>query len=300
MIRIILIMLMAPIIFVISTYYLINTTNGKIKSSGKLRRYLLYIPDSYDPNTPTPLVISIHGFVQWPAHQRTLSGWNKVADKHGFVVVYPQGTGFPLRWNAQPIKVKPEAMEQELQFFSDLIDYLVKEYNIDRSRIYVNGMSNGGGMAHLLACKFSDRITAIGGVAGAYLYPWESCRPARPVPVIAFHGTDDPIVPYYGGRTITPYHNYEFEPIYEWAANWARRNGCADDPESIPPVGEVSGVRYTNCNENAEVVLYTVNGGGHTWPGGDELPKWLTGHTNQDINATEIMWEFFSKFSLDG
>ena len=293
-------MLMAPFIFVITIYYLFNKTNGQITSSGKIRRYLLYVPESYDPDTPTSLVISIHGFVQWPAHQQTLSGWNKVADKHGFLVVYPQGTGIPLRWNAQPIKNKPDAMAQDLQFFSDLIDTLSQDYNIDLARIYVNGMSNGGGMAHLLACEFSDRIAAIGGVAGAYLYPWESCHPARPVPVIAFHGSKDPIVPYHGGRTFSPFHDYEFRSIQEWAANWAKKNGCGDDPGSIPPVGEVSGVRYTSCSGDAEVVLYTVNDGGHTWPGGDKLPKWLTGHTNQDVNATELMWAFFSKYSLEG
>jgi polyhydroxybutyrate depolymerase len=190
-------------------------------------------------------------------------------------------------------------MAQDLQFISDLIDSLSDEYNIDLARIYVNGMSNGGGMAHLLACEFSNRIAAIGGVAGAYLYPWKDCRLSRPVPVIAFHGTDDPIVPYHGGRTIVPFHDFEFLPVPEWAANWAKKNGCADDPESIPPIGEVGGLRYIHYGSNVEVVFYTVSGGGHTWPGGDELPKWLTGPTNMDVNATEIMWEFFSKYSLE-
>ena len=115
---------------------------------------------------------------------------------------------------------------------------------------------------------------------------------------IAFHGTDDPIVPYHGGRTVVPFHSYDFLPVPEWAANWAKKNGCGDDPESIPPIGKVSGVRYTGCDGDVEVVFYTVNGGGHTWPGGDELPKWLTGPTNMDVNASEMMWEFFSKYSI--
>jgi polyhydroxybutyrate depolymerase len=298
MIWIILLVPVALVIVVITTYFIVNRTNGQIESAGQLRKYLLYVPASYDPNTPTPLVISIHGFVQWPAHQQKLTGWNLLADEHGFIVVYPQGTGFPLRWKAQPIDDDPEAMTRELQFFSDLIDFLSLEYNIDQLRIYANGMSNGGGMSHLLACEFSDRIAAIGGVAGAYLYPWDCCQPRQPVPVIAFHGTDDPIVPYNGGLTNVPFHRYEFLPIEEWAVNWARKNGCANKPETVPAIGEVSGIRYTSCYGDAEVVLYTVEGGGHTWPGGSGIPKWLAGHTTRDVNAAEIMWEFFKGYSL--
>jgi polyhydroxybutyrate depolymerase len=296
---IIIIVLVALAIVSTSTYLLVNRTNGQIESSGRLRKYLLYVPESYDTNTPTPLVISIHGFVQWPAHQQTLSGWNSLAYEHGFIVVYPQGTGFPLRWNTQPTEDKPDAMTEDVQFFSDLIDALSQDYNIDQSRIYANGMSNGGGMTHLLACELSDRIAAIGGVAGAYIHQWEYCHPLRPVPVIAFHGVDDSIVPYDGGPTISRNYKYKFAPVEEWAVNWARHNGCEDKPETIPAMGEVNGVCYTNCDGDVEVVLYTVEGGGHTWPGGDELPKWLTGHTTQDVSATELMWEFFSKYSLN-
>jgi polyhydroxybutyrate depolymerase len=242
--------------------------------------------------------MSIHGFIQWPAHQQTLSGWNSLADEYGFIVVYPQGTGFPLRWNTALMEDKPEGMDKEVQFFSDLIDALSMNYNIDQTRIYANGMSNGGGMAHLLACKLSDRIAAIGGVAGAYLHQWEFCQPKRPVPVIAFHGTKDPFVPYYGGPTISHRSPYKFGPVEEWAAKWARRNGCEDKRDIIPAIGKVRGVRYTNCDEDVEVILYSVEGGGHTWPGGDELPRWLVGHTTQEVNATELMWEFFSKYAL--
>ena len=92
-------------------------TNGRIKSSGQTRKYLVYVPESYDPDKETPLVISIHGFVQWPAHQQSMTGWNFVADRNGFLVVYPKGTGFPLRWNIRPSEENPTAGEEELQFF---------------------------------------------------------------------------------------------------------------------------------------------------------------------------------------
>ena len=113
-----------------------------------------------------------------------------------FLVVYPEGTGFPRRWRAGGWPGDPMA---DVVFISDLIDTLSAEYNIDPARIYANGLSNGGGMSFLLGCALSDRIAAIGGVAGAYALPLEDCLPSRPVPMIIFHGTVDAIVPYLGG-----------------------------------------------------------------------------------------------------
>ena len=273
-------------------------TNGRIKSSGQTRKYLIYVPESYDPDTKTPLVISIHGFVQWPAHQQSMTGWNKVADENGFLVVYPKGTGFPLRWNTRPSEENPGAMDEELQFFSDLIDHLSRSYNIDPSRIYVNGMSNGGGMSDLLACEFSDRITAIGGVAGAYVYPREDCHPARPMPVIAFHGVDDQIVLYKGGASSRD-EQFVFPTIEDWAAGWAENNSCSTAPEINEITNEITRRYYTGCESDAEVILYSIKGAGHTWPGGEKLPVWIAGYTNQDIDASALMWEFFSRYSLE-
>lgn len=298
LLRIISIVLIA-IVSVISTYLIANKTNGQIESGGRLRKYLIYVPESYDPNAPSPLVFSIHGFVQWPAHQQNMSGWNKLADEHGFLVIYPQGTGFPLRWNTRPTEDDPESMIEDLEFISDLIEHLSQSYNIDRTRIYANGMSNGAGMSHVLACVLSDRFVAIGGVAGAYPHTWNSCNPSRPVPVIAFHGADDSIVPYYGGSRNSRGHQDELLPIEDWAAKWAENNSCTDRPEIIPITNEINRISYLGCEGNSDVVLYKIEGGGHTWPGGGKLPVWIAGHTNQDINATELMWEFFQKYSLD-
>jgi len=273
-------------------------TNGQITSSGNNRKYLIHIPESYNPGQPTPLIISIHGFVQWPANQQSVTGWNRVADENGFLVVYPKGTGFPLRWNTRPSEETPGAMEEELQFFSDLIEHLSSSYNIDPSRIYVNGMSNGGGMSDLLACRFSDRITAIGGVAGAYAQSREECQPTRPLPVIAFHGLDDQIVPFLGGSSPRG-DEFTFPSIEDWAAGWAERNSCSTTPEIKVITDEITQKHFTECEEKAEVILYQVANGGHTWPGGEKLPVWIAGYTNQDINASELMWEFFSRYSLE-
>jgi polyhydroxybutyrate depolymerase len=274
----------------------VNKTNGEIVSSGEMRRYLLFVPTTYDPARPTPLVISLHGFVEWPAHQMQISHWNDLAQEHGFLVVYPEGTEFPRRWRAGGQVGGSSDPLADVVFISDLIDELEMGFNIDPARIYANGLSNGGGMSHLLGCALSDQIAAIGGVAGAYVYPLEACRPSRPVPMIAFHGNADAIVPYLGGPSRSP--EMQLPSIPEWMAARAKLNGCDATPTDLPGSGEVSGIRYSGCDQGAEVEFYTIDGGGHTWPGGDPLPEWIAGRTTHDIDATRVMWEFFSRFAL--
>ena len=279
-------------ILAIYIFIQINRSDGEIVTTEGPRKYLLYVPEKYDPANPTPLVISIHGFAEWPAHQMDLSHWNDLAEEENFIVVYPRGTGFPLRWrtNGQGESIL------DIQFISELIDELEKEYNIDPLRIYANGLSNGGGMSFQLACKLSDRIAAIGGVAGAYVLSWEDCLPDRPVPAIIFHGTADPIVPFEGGPSES--FDVPFPIISDWVQHMAEQNGCDIVPESLQSQGEVSGIQYAHCDQNADVVYYIINGGGHSWPGGEPLPKWIVGHTSDDINATRTMWAFFKNHPM--
>ena len=275
----------------VTIYLLSNQTNGQITSAGERRRYLLYVPESYNPEHLTPLVINVHGLVQWPANQMRVSQWNALADQRGFIVVYPSGTGFPLRWRVT------DEPEKEIAFFSDLISQLGQEYKIDTSRIYVNGLSNGGGMTLLLACSLSERITAVGLVAGAFQSMCEDNTQRRPVPAIFFHGEEDPIVPYEGGeyeRTGIPLPN-----IPEFVAAYAQGNGCHSTPTTLMETGNVTGIRYSECNQDADVVFYSIADGGHTWPGGSPLPEWITGKTSQEIDATKLMWEFFQEYSLE-
>jgi polyhydroxybutyrate depolymerase len=116
--------------------------------------------------------------------------------------------------------------------------------------------------------------------------------------MIAFHGTADPIVPYLGG----PSRGTEarLPVIPEWMAARAVLNGCDAAPVALPSSGEASGIRYTGCDQGAEVEFYAIEGGGHTWPGGEPLPEWLTGPTSQDIDATRVMWEFFRRYLIGG
>ena len=277
-----------------AAYRLADRTNGSLQSGGESRRYLLYVPESYDASAPAPLVISLHGFAQWPAHQSGLTRWKDLADEYGFILVHPSGTGFPKRWRTGLQGPDPSP---DVAFISDLIDKLESEYNLDPGRIYVNGLSNGGGMSALLACKLSDRVAAMGGVAGAYSFPWSACESARPMPAMIFHGTADPIVPYDGGLAGDARFNLPAVPA--WVEGLAEHNGCALAPVEIPAQGEVSGVRYGGCAKNAEVVFYTITGGGHSWPGGGWLPRWLVGHTTHDIDATRVMWAFFQEHKLE-
>ena len=276
------------------SFYSANRDNGSFVSSGEKREYLLYVPRSYDRSKPTPLVISMHGAGLWGASQRDISRWNDLADSKGFIVVYPSGVGGKgVRvWRADP----GEDLMKDVRFISELIDTLSRSYNIDSTRIYANGLSNGGGMSFALSCTLSNRIAAVGMVAAAQTIPWAWCTDARAVPMIAFHGTADPEVPYNGGSSWVAPRPFPSTP--NWAANWARRNGCRPDPVESRVAADVTRRAYTNCTDDAGVVLYTVEGGGHTWPGGMPLPKWFVGRTTQSIDATSLMWSFFSEHPL--
>ena len=180
---------------------------------------------------------------------------------------------------------------REVRFISELIDTLSAAYNIDPDRIFANGLSNGGGMAFVLSCTLSDRIAAVGMVAAAQTLPWTWCTDQRAVPMIAFHGTADPQVAYEGGTTWM--HDALWPEVPTWVANWARRNRCEPIPIDSAVTADVTRREYANCADDAAVLLYTVHGGGHTWPGGMRLPEWFVGPTSNSVDATRLMWEFF-------
>ena len=177
--------------FFYSVFYFPNRTSATaetIISSGQKRDYLLYIPKSYDPAKPTPLVITLHTSMSWASAAMAISQWNSVADENGFLVVYPEGTGLgPKSWEMAGSET-PSRMPDVL-FIAKLIDKLGSSYNVDKTRIYANGMSNGGGMAFVLSCTLSDRIAAFGIVSAGLDPDWNWCSDHTSVPVIAFHGT---------------------------------------------------------------------------------------------------------------
>jgi polyhydroxybutyrate depolymerase len=282
-----------PIVLLLTAnaaFWMLDKTNGTVVSSGVTRRYILYVPKSYERRKATPLVISIHPAATWPAVEMAISGWNDLAERYRFIVVYPAGGGVvfggfgpgPDVWYGEP---------EDVKFVSDLIDRLQGEYNIDPNRIYANGMSNGGDMAIVLSCQLPDRIAAVGSVAGAYPQSEDLCANSKPVPVVMFHGTADKLAPYRGGKS--PIAPFPFANVQEWTERLARRNKCAGNPVDSRIAPSVRRLAYTNCA--ADVVLYTLESGGHTWPGGKHLAEWIAGPTIDDISATKVMWKFFAE-----
>lgn len=278
-----------------AVFYLPNRTTAvaaTIVSSGETREYLLYVPPGLDRTKPSPLVISLHPAMSWPAAQMAYSRWNTLADENGFIVVYPAGMGpGPKTWFMRD-RAAPSRMP-DVVFISDLIARITGSYNIDRTRIYADGFSNGGGMAFALSCTLSDRIAAVGMVAAARSLDFAWCSDRRPIASIAFHGTADPIVPFEGGRT--PVGPDVFPSVRGFTAAWARRNQCGPIAAETPAASDVVRLGYEDCADGADVVLYTVQGGGHQWPGGRPLPQFLVGHYSAGVDATRLMWEFFAE-----
>lgn len=257
-------------------------SENEILSSGEKRHFLLHVPPSYD-GTPTSLVVNFHGYGSNGEQEEKLSGMSEKADEAGFIVVYPDGN--QATWFTGPI---PQG-DRDRQFVRDLVNHISTLYNIDPKRIYATGMSNGGGMTNRVACNLADLFAAVAPNAGAYDYA-KNCNPSRPIPVLAFHGIDDEVVPYNGFQTqaIVP-------AIETWAADWAERNGCDSTPVITTPVETVTMHSWVNCKENADVILYALEGHGHSWPGSLILPGALT---SQAINATDIMWDFFQSHPM--
>lgn len=273
-----------------ASHYFANRTTIMV-SAGEERRYILHVPKDHDPSKPTALVISLHGALTWPALQKNLSGWNRIADEHGFIVAYPAGFGtWTNVWTMRGFRGVRSRMP-DVVFISDLIDRIAASHNIDPARIYVNGFSNGGGMTFVLSCTMPHRIAAVGLVGAALFTPFEWCADSTPMPVMFFHGTGEREAPYHGGkRWAMP---ALFVSVPEFTAKWARRNGCAPEPAESRAASDVTRIEYAGCANEASVVLYRIEDGGHGWPGGRRVPEWLLGRTTYSIDASRTMWEFF-------
>jgi polyhydroxybutyrate depolymerase len=278
------------------------------------RVFRIYKPVMYDSSRQLPLVIALHGRGGKGKSMILLTrrGFNKLAEKDGFIVVYPNGIG--KNWNDG--RMDEEANDRahrenvdDVGFISALIDAMINDYNIDPLRVYVTGISNGAIMSYRLACELSQKITAIAPVDGNIpLMLSDECSPSGPVSVLAINNVNDPLVPYDGGEIYGHFHRVKLGEVLsadESVGFWVKRNGCSvtpvvvEEPDRYPRDGtRVTSKQYLNGNNGTEVILYTVEGGGHTWPGGIQyLPKWIIGKTSKEMNATEVIWAFFKKHS---
>jgi polyhydroxybutyrate depolymerase len=268
----------------IQTGLTLNTT----VVDGLERRYRLYVPASYDASAPVPLLLNFHGLGSNALEQELYSGFTQLAEREGFVLVSPDGTGLIQEWHV--LATWLPGYVDDIDFVDALIDEVTKSVCIDEERIYAAGLSNGGAIASLLGCNL-DRIAAIATVAGA---PFSSrrCEPDRPVPVIAFHGTYDGVVPFNLGEYLGAY--LPLTNVRQDMQSWAENNGCNTAPQIERIAQDVTLEAYTNCDAGADVRLYVVEGGGHTWPGSDHK-LWFLGDTTQSIDASELIWSFFEE-----
>jgi polyhydroxybutyrate depolymerase len=269
-----------------------TNTTWKVTVDGKERTFVVHVPKAYDPSKPTPVVLNFHGYTMNPKLEDWLTGMSAKADAADFIVVYPQGTGSKSSFNAG-ICCGDAARDgvDDVAFTRAMLDHLEADLCVDARRVYATGMSNGGFMAHRLACEMSDRIAAVAPVSGINGDP--SCAPGRAVPVLDFHGTDDPTVPYDGdpkrGRLSAP----------DSVEGWVKRDGCDEQGVETAVSPGVRCVAHHGCRDGAEVTLCTVAGGGHTWPGGASVP-WIAGQgkTNHEVVADDLIWDFFQKHPM--
>jgi polyhydroxybutyrate depolymerase len=274
-----------------------------IEVDGHRRQYRLYVPPATARRrAKVPLVIVLHGGGGSGPEAEELTGMDPVADANGFLVAYPTGTrGFfgGSSWNGGDCC--GPAMRRNVRdvlFASRLIDALVAGQRVDPRRVYVTGISNGAILAYRLACALPGKIAAIAPVAGALME--RPCSPTRPVSVIAFHGTADRIVPWSGGANGGSGQRAPFPPVRATIETWLRLDRCRGTATVTYRRGDAVCRRYGTCADASDVVLCSIAGGGHTWPGGAILSPRHFGVTSPDISASKVMWSFFRRHPLPG
>lgn len=265
---------------------------------GRTRNYLVHLSPGYNSSTKNyPLVIVLHGGGGNARNAERMTDFSEKADKEGFIAVYPEGTGklerYALTWNAgNCCGYALDNNVDDVGFIRALIEKLEKDLRIDSNRIFATGISNGGMMSYRLACELSDKIAAIGPVAGALNM---ECKPAHPVSVIIFHGTADQHILYEGGppKKIFDDHPRVDNSVAYAVSFWVKQNGCSNNSKKQDK-GNISIETYTDDKNGTEVALYTIKDGGHVWPGGEKGGPWGDEPT-QEISATDIIWDFFAK-----
>jgi polyhydroxybutyrate depolymerase len=275
---------------------------------GTERRYLLTTPSAHDGETPLPVVLDFHGLMEGAEVHATMTQWSALAEEEGVVAVFPHGTGDPVRWD---VGLDAEAND-DLAYTDAVLAEVGQALCIDESRVYATGLSNGAMMTSVLLCARADVIAAAAPVAG--LSDLEGCDPARPVPLVTFHGTADPILLFNGGvdtsaipgggdddapTTTQPEADLDGEGYPAAAAAFAERNGCDPEPTDTEVTDEVLH-RVYDCPAGADVEFYVVVGGGHSWPGSDfsKAIVDIVGPTTFDVDATADAWEFLQQFTL--
>ena len=284
-----------------------------LQHDGRSRRYLVHVPSARDATVPRPVVIVLHGAADDAVENRTWLNLDEVADREGFIALYPDGTGpFSDRlhmWNSGACCGSAQwGTVDDVGFVLAMLDDVAERTPVDATRVYVTGLSNGGMMAYRLAAEASDRIAAIAPVAGATAAVLGD--DVRTMPVLHVHSIDDRVVPYAGGETtIVPLvYSIPHPPVEEVVRTWALHDRCPESPSDVTPWSaagdgalDSQSVRRTTwspCADGTEVVLMRLRGVGHVWPGSASTFRSLfVGPSTSVIDVREEMWRFFKRFT---
>jgi len=288
----------------------------EVQVDGKTRTYQVHVPPVKNDSGPWAVVMVFHGGGTNANWLTRFCGLTEKADEAGFLVAFPHGTGLRARrlsWNCGPRSgferwvggAGSEEAERnavdEIAFVCGILDDLATVDQIDPSRVYACGISTGAIMCYYLASRLGDRIAAIAPVGGPV--GEDNCHPSRPVPIIHFHGTEDEFAPYDGGPGSKSFTGVDFYSVDYTMQVWVKANRCEPEPDvTILPAQTDNGTSVTLSHwragkEGAEIKLYTIVGGGHTWPGRDPRMDYM-GRYTWDINANDLIWEFFQEHPL--
>jgi polyhydroxybutyrate depolymerase len=269
---------------------------------GEERSYLLHVPPH--PAQPLALVIVLHGGGGNARAAMAQSGFSDAADANGFVAVYPNGShgtfasllavGAPkfMVWNGGSCcGYSVEHQIDDVGFVRAVVAEVERALPIDPARVYAAGISNGGMMSYRLACEASDLFAAVGVVSGALVLP--SCAPRDPVSVVHLHGDEDGYVPLRGGPGHLTPRGFAYPPTAKGIGFWRKADGCTAEPEESTPRPGVHLSVYGGCRAGTEVALYVIEGGKHSWPGGDRVSVLLP-EVSDAISATPVIWQFFA------
>ncbi|TVR79362.1 MAG: hypothetical protein EA409_09670 [Saprospirales bacterium] len=269
--------------FIFFQQWALSQVAASIEFQGLNREFLVYKPEIKFSPDGYPLVIALHGFTQNERRIMNYTGFNHLADEHGFIVVYPRG--IQASWN---FGISHNEVNDPL-FLNALIDTLLEVHSIDKTRIYFTGFSNGGFMSYEMACHFSHRVAAIASVTGSMsANQMNRCNPEYPVGILQIHGTTDNVIHYEGQSWV--------QSIDDVMGFWVLENGCrslADTSLVYRDKSElisVKNISYEPCEDRVDVRLLKVIEGGHTWPG--SAARSGSGRTNRDISASEEIWNF--------
>ncbi|HSC62809.1 MAG TPA: PHB depolymerase family esterase [Caldimonas sp.] len=274
-----------------------ETIERTLRVGTRERSYEIDLPAGHDRARAFPVVIVFHGGGGSADSVRRQTRMSAKGEAEGFIAVYPQGSGgFAGRlktWNAGTCcGAAMKERVDEMAFVAALLDDLGDAVAIDRARVYATGISNGGMMAYEVACALADRIAAIAVVAGE-MTALERCRPSRPVPVLVIHGSADANLPVEGGTGAKAFAVHDVRSVASAVEFWRRHDGCGNDARSEAE-GAVRRTIYASCHDGSEVELVMIAGGGHSWPGGDRLARFLD-PPSPALDATAEIWRFFAR-----